>query len=328
VKKTIVLALLALSSITFAQRKTAVDIHGQLKVRNGHVVDKSNKPPQLRGASMSWSIWGGKKYYNKEVISWLHNDFNANIIRLSMGIEPDGGYLKDRITQKQLITSAIDAAIENGMYVLIDWHDHHADQHQEEAISFFTEMSKKYNGKQNIIYEIFNEPTKIDWKTVKDYSISVIKAIRKNDKQNLIIVGSPTWDQDVDIVAKDPILDFDNIAYSFHFYASDPNHQEILMRKADQALAAKLPLFISEWGVGESDGNGVFDISKTDKWLQWMERNKLSWLNWNLTDKKETTALLNPGASIKGNWSESELTPAGKYLRETLRKLNRSANVK
>jgi endoglucanase len=124
------------------------------------------------------------------------------------------------------------------MYVLIDWHDHHAYQHQEEAISFFTEMAKKYSGKKNVIYEVFNEPTEIDWKTVKAYSIAVIKAIRKYDKQNVIIVGSPRWDQDVDIVAKDPIAGFKNIAYSFHFYASDRNHQEKLMKKADFAMGS------------------------------------------------------------------------------------------
>jgi endoglucanase len=321
-KKIITLIVFLSANIAFAQVKSPVDIHGQLKVQRGQVVDKHNVPPQLRGISMSWSIWGGQKYYTPEVISWLHKDFQANIVRLAMGIEPAGGYLKAPVKQKQLIVDCIDAAITNGMYVLIDWHDHHAYQHQEEAISFFTEMAKKYSGKKNVIYEVFNEPTEIDWKTVKAYSIAVIKAIRKYDKQNVIIVGSPRWDQDVDIVAKDPIAGFKNIAYSFHFYASDRNHQEKLMKKADFAIASGLPLFVTEWGVGESNGNGVFDLLKTEKWVQWMEKNKLSWVNWNVTDKKETTALLNVGASIKGGWTAEQLTPSGKYVREKLILLN------
>jgi endoglucanase len=305
-----------------AQSNNAVDVHGQLKVYNGQVLNKNNQPPQLRGISMSWSIWQGQKYYNPKVISWLNQDFKATIVRLSMGIEPDGGYLKSPVKQKQLITEAIDAAIVNGMYVIIDWHDHHADQHQEQAMLFFAEIAKRYAGKKNIIYEVFNEPTRIEWKVIKAYSIEVIKAIRKYDKQNLIIVGSPAWDQDVDVVALDPIKGFNNIAYSFHFYASDPNHQQQLMKKADAAITAGLPLFVTEWGVGESDGNGIFDLGKTNNWLNWMEKNKLSWANWNITDKKETTAILNPGASVIGNWNAEELTPAGKYIRETLRKLS------
>ena len=306
----------------FGQSKTPVQYHGQLSVKNGKVINEHHLPPQLRGMSMSWSIWGGKKYYNPEVISWLRKDFNANVIRLAMGIEPEGGYLKDPVGQKKLIIQAIDDAIANGMYVLVDWHDHHADKNQQEALAFFSEISKKYAGNKNIIYEVFNEPTRIDWKIVKSYAIEVIKVIRKFDKKNLIIVGSPAWDQDVDIAAKDPITGFENIAYSFHFYASDPNHQETLMKKADEAIAAGLPLFVTEWGVGESDGNGVFDLEKTNKWLQWMEKNKLSWLNWNITDKKETTAILMPAAPMKGGWSEAQLTPAGKYIRTQLRRLN------
>jgi endoglucanase len=321
-KNVFTLIIFLSANLAFGQMKSPVDIHGQLKVQNGQVLNRNNEPPQLRGISMSWSIWGGRKYYNPEVISWLRNDFKANIIRLAMGVEPEGGYLKDPVQQKQLIVKSIDAAIANGIYVLIDWHDHHANQHQERAISFFTEMAKKYAGKKNVIYEVFNEPTEIDWKTVKAYSIAVIKAIRKYDRQNVIIVGSPRWDQDVDIVAKDPIVGFKNIAYSFHFYASDPNHQERLMKKADQAIAAGLPLVVTEWGVGESNGNGVFDLSKTNKWLQWMEKNKLSWTNWNVTDKRETTALLNVGASAKGNWTDENLTPAGRYIREKLITLN------
>lgn len=316
------------SSFLFGQQNSAVDYHGQLKVQNGRILNKHNQPPQLRGISMSWSIWQGQKYYNPEVINWLNRDFKASVIRLAMGIEPEGGYLKNPLKQKQLITNTADAAIAKGMYVLIDWHDHHANQNQEESLVFFTEMAKRYSGKKNIIYEIFNEPTRIEWKIIKDYSITLIRAIRKYDKQNLIIVGSPAWDQDVDVVAKSPIKGFENIAYSFHFYASDPNHQENLMKKADLAIAAGLPLFVTEWGVGEADGNGVFDLGKTNRWLQWMEKNKLSWANWNITDKKETTALLNKGASIEGKWTDEQLTPAGKYIRERLKELNEDSNLK
>ena len=185
-------------------------------------------------------------------------------------------------------------------------------------------MSKRYSGKPNVIYEIWNEPERVNWSIIKDYAEQVIAEIRKNDKDNLIVVGSPAWDQDVDVAAKDPIHNQRNIAYSFHFYASDPGHQDRLMAKADEALKLKLPLFVTEWGVGEANGDGEFNLEKTDKWLQWLERNQLSWANWNITDKKETTAILMPGAPVKGNWSTSDLTPAGLYIREHLRKLNTS----
>ena len=219
--------------------------------------------------------------------------------------------------------SVIDRAIKDGIYVLIDWHDHNAEQHLDASKGFFAQMAKKYAGVPNIIYEIFNEPAHQSWPVVKNYAVEVIKIIRKYDSKNLIIVGSPRWDQDVDIAASDPITGFDNLAYSFHFYASDPNHQENLRAKGDLAIKKGIALFVTEWGVGESNGNGEFNRDKTTIWMEWMERNKLSWALWHITDKNETTAILIKGASEKGNWSQENLTDSGRFIREQLRLLNK-----
>jgi endoglucanase len=185
-------------------------------------------------------------------------------------------------------------------------------------------MAKKYTGVPNVIYEIWNEPEgPISWDTVKNYAVQVITEIRKYDPDNLIVVSSPHWDQDVDVAAADPITGFKNIAYSFHFYASDPSHQGKLKAKANLALAKKLPIIVTEWGVGEANGNGKFDLNLVNPWFQWMEDNKLSWANWNITDKNETTALLMPGAPANGSWAADQLTPAGIYIREKLTELNK-----
>lgn len=287
------------------------------------MVDQSSRPPQLRGISLSWSLWDGKKYYNPDAVGWLVRDFKISLLRASMGVQPEGGYLSNRDEQMKLMVSVIDKAIGEGIYVLIDWHDHNAEQHLEESKAFFSVMAKKYSGVPNVIYEIFNEPAKQSWEVVKNYSVEVIKTIRQYDSKNIIVIGSPTWDQDVNVAAADPITGFDNLVYSFHFYASDPNHQEKLRGKAETALKLGIPLFVTEWGVGESNGNGVFDHAKTAVWMEWMEHNRLSWANWNVTDKKETTALLLPGAPAEGGWSAEQLTESGKYVREQLLKLNK-----
>ncbi len=281
-------------------------------------------PPQLRGISFSWSIWQGRKYYNPSVVNWLATDFKVSLIRASMAVQPDHGYLQEPEAQTELVENVVDQAVKDGIYVLVDWHDHHSNQHIPQAKEFFTKMAKHYSGVPNVIYEIWNEPEgNISWDTVKNYAVQLITEIRKYDKQNLIVVGSPRWDQDVDVVAGSPVSGFNNVAYSFHFYASDPNHQEKLRARADIAIKKGLPLMITEWGVGESNGNGKFDRELVKTWLTWMEQNKLSWVNWNITDKKETTALLLPGAPDNGGWTEGQLTPAGNYIREQLRALNK-----
>ncbi len=320
------LSLIFNTAILAQPVQTPVAINGALSVANGIIVNKSGIAPQLRGISLSWSIWGGRKYYNPAVVDWLTNDFKASIIRASMAVQPDHGYLKEHDQQTQLDPQQRSRpnTFKDGIYVLIDWHDHHSNLHIPQSKAFFTEMAKKYTGVPNVIYEIWNEPEgAISWDTVKNYAVQVITEIRKYDPDNLIVVGSPRWDQDVDVAAANPITGFKNIAYSFHFYASDPNHQEILRAKADLALKKGLPLMVTEWGVGESNGNGKFDKELVKTWFQWMEDNKLSWANWNITDKDETTALLMPGAPDNGGWTDNQLTAAGVYIREKLRELNK-----
>jgi endoglucanase len=318
---TALLAFILLSASLIAQ--TPVSRNGALKVQDNKIVNKNNVSPQLRGISFSWSLWQGKKYYNPAVVDWLASDFKVSLIRASMGVQPDHGYLQEPALQKQLIVNVVDQAIKDGIYVLIDWHDHHGNEHIPQSKAFFAEMAQRYKGIPNVIYEIWNEPEAIGWDTVKNYAVQVIAEIRKYDPDNLIVVGSPRWDQDVDVAAANPVTGFKNIAYSFHFYASDPNHQEKLRAKGDLAIKKGLALMITEWGVGESDGNGKFNRDQVKTWMTWMEANKLSWANWNITDKQETTALLLPGAPDNGGWTDGQLTPAGIYIKEQLRELNK-----
>jgi len=307
---------------TYSNAQTPVMVNGALKVKHGRIVNQNGVPPQLHGVSFSWSIWQGQKFYTPAVVDWLASDFKISIMRAAMAVQPDSGYLQKPEMQVQLIQSVVDEAIKDGIYVLIDWHDHHSNLHVAQSKAFFAMMAKKYAGVPNVIYEIWNEPEAISWDTVKNYALQIIPEIRKYDPNGLIIVGSSHWDQDVDIAAADPVTGFSNIAYSFHFYASDPNHQQQLRDKADLAIKKGLPLLVTEWGVGEASGDGKFDEQEVNAWMQWLTKNKLCWTNWNITDKHETTALLLPGASVNGGWTTDQLTPAGNYIRTEIRKLN------
>jgi endoglucanase len=312
--KKLILLLCLLSSFS------ALTQPSRLLAGKGNVYFENGKPAQLRGISFSWSIWGGAKYYNPNVVDHLIDDFKANVLRVSMAVEPDQGYLKDPELQWNRIIPVVDRCLERGVYVIMDWHDHHADKNVEAAKEFFDKFSKKYAHSPYIVYEIWNEPERIDWSIIKKYAEALIPVIRRNDPHNLIVVGSSTWDQDIDIVAKDPLVGFHNIAYSFHFYASEPHHQEPLRKRATEAIESGLPVFVTEWGVGEANGDGAFDLEKNKAWMEWMEKYQLSWANWNVTDKKETTALLLPGAPSNGKWKNKHLSPSGKYIREILRK--------
>ena len=105
------------------------------------MVDKNDNPVQLRGMSLFWSQWMGK-FYTKETVRWLKADWNVTIVRASMAVEDVDGYLTNQAREKAKIFEVIDAAIEEGIYVLVDWHSHHAEDHIAEAKDFFSEVAK------------------------------------------------------------------------------------------------------------------------------------------------------------------------------------------
>lgn len=307
---------------------TAVQSYGALRVEGNQILNQSGTAIQLRGMSLYWSLsaWqNATKFWNASVVNWLADDWNANIIRAAMGVEPEGGYLSNAGAQKALVKTIVDAAIAKGIYVIIDWHDHYAHQHESQAIAFFEEMARTYGNKPNVIYEIYNEPKDdVTWETVKGYSTRVIDKIRAIDPDNLILVGNPTWDQDVRAVANSPITGKTNIAYTLHFYAG--THTAVLRNDGNYLLSKNLALFISEWGTTNSNGDGGPFTSESDTWLTWADSKKLSWCNWSVHDIPEKSAILNAGASATGNWSESNLSTSGKYVRGKM-KVNPAANA-
>lgn len=294
----------------------AVRQHGQLGVKGNRIVDQSGNPVVLRGMSLYWSQWKGQ-FYNPEAVQWLRDDWHCTAVRAAMAVE-SGGYLKNPEKEKQKVKAVVEAAISLGIYVIIDWHDHHASQHLAQSQAFFEEMAKTYGKHPNVIYELWNEPLNThDWSTViKPYHLAVIPKIRANDSRNLIICGTQTWSQDVDKAAHDP-LRLANVAYTLHFYAG--THKQSLRDKATTALKNGLALMVTEWGTCNADGNGPVNAEETKKWLAFLDQNSLSWCNWSLADLKETAASLRPGASAKGGWLTDTISPSGALVRKELR---------
>ncbi len=188
-------------------KPTPVALHGALHVTGSELRDASDKKVQLKGVSSMWLNWETDGYAeNLDGLKWLRNNWNLSVIRAAMGVEPAGAYLTDKEKAKAQVVKMVDNAIAAGVYVLIDWHAHEAIKVQAESIAFFSEMAAKYKGVPNVLYETFNEPLAVDWtKDLKPYHEAVVAAIRAADPEAVIVLGTPTWSQDVDKAAQDPV---------------------------------------------------------------------------------------------------------------------------
>jgi endoglucanase len=295
---------------------TPVEKYGQLKIDGTTIVGKDNQIVQLTGMSLFWSQWIGK-YFNHDCIEWLANDWKCTIVRAAMGVNY-GGYAKHPKREQKKIEKVVDAAIDQGIYVIIDFHEHNAENFLPEAKTFFAAMAQKYGKYPNVIYEIYNEPLQVSWSgVIKPYCEEVIKVIRQYDPDNIIICGTSSWSQNVDEAALDPISD-KNVAYALHFYSG--THKQWLIDKAEIAMNKGLCLFVSEWGTTDANGDGPVYLAETKMWFNWMDKHHISHCNWSVADKKESSSALTKGASAHGRWKESQIKPSGLLVKSEFAK--------
>lgn len=300
---------------------TVVERFGQLKVEGNKLLAEDGRQIHLRGMSSHGLQWAGK-FANENVLRWLRDDFNIQVWRSAMYLAEDGYALQRNL--KSILEESVEAAINLGLYVIIDWHVH-LDRspmvYKELSLEFFGEMAQKYGSYPNVIYEICNEPNgaHVTWDgVIKPYAEEIIAEIRKYDPDNIIIVGTPSWSQGVDKAAWNPIKS-NNIMYTLHFYAG--SHDQELMDKVTFAVDMGLPVFVTECGTTQaSGGGGVFETEFLE-WLSFLKKHQISWVNWSVTNKGEDSGILvfNADREAKGGWTDMELSQSGKFVRKILR---------
>ena len=300
---------------------TPVSRHGQLSLNGTQIVDKNGNAYQLKGMSTHGIAWF-PDFVNEQAFKTLRDDWNTNVIRLAMYSGESEGYSGSNIAQHEaLVKQGIEIAIKLDMYVIVDWHvlaDQSPQVRKSDALRFFNEISAAYGSYPNIIYEICNEPNGYaTWEgDVKPYAEEVIPIIRKNAPDSLIIVGTPTWSQDIDKALANP-LKYDNVLYALHFYAA--THTDWLRQRAAQCVNSGLPVFVSEFGCCDASGNGANDFNQTKQWLTMLDSLGISYVNWNLANKAETSSAFKPSASPNGNWSANDLSEGGAWIRKWFR---------
>jgi endoglucanase len=293
-----------------------VAMHGQLRVDGTVLKDQAGNPVQLKGVSSMWLNWASRRFaQSKNALKFMRDNWKLSVIRASMGTEESGGYLSNASGMMADVQTMVENAIELGVYVLVDWHTEKAVDQEAEAIKFFSLLAQKYGAYPNVIWEPYNEPRGYTWDQIKPYHEAVVDAIRAYDADNLIVMGTPNWSQDVDVAARAPVnpsSGVSNLLYTLHFYSC--THKQKLRDKGNIAIAAGLALFVTEFGATPADGgtpgNGDNYVCRdeTNLWFDWMSQNNISGVSWKLDQCSDTSCILTSSAPTDGPWTDEYLT--------------------
>ena len=313
--------------------ETPVGKHGRLHLAkvDGYgnapvIVDQYGKPFQMRGASTHGVQWF-PEYINKGAMQTLRDEWGVNLLRMACYVTQYNGYTQggqSLIDSK--IVEGVQAAKELGMYVIVDWHIHEENPHTTKTVAeqFFKKYATLYKDYDNVIFEICNEPTGVQWYTggndLYSYCKDIAGIIRDCGSKALIVCGTNNWSQDVEDVAKKPLKDdgFKDIMYTFHFYSG--THYEDKRQKVRTAVAAGTPIFVTEFGICDASGNGGYDTANADEWIEFLDSMNISYACWSFCNKGESASYLKTSCNkTTGGFEESDLTTTGIWLVNTYR---------
>ncbi|MFE9835256.1 cellulase family glycosylhydrolase [Streptomyces sp. NPDC005551] len=302
---------------------TPVDVNGQLHVCGVNLCNQYNRPIQLRGMSTHGIQWFSK-CYNNASLDALAKDWKSDLLRIAMYVQ-ESGYETDPAGFTSRVNSYVDMAEARGMYALIDFHTltpGDPNYNLDRAKTFFASVAARNAGKKNVIYEIANEPNGVSWAAIKNYAEQVIPVIRAADPDAVIIVGTRGWsslgvsDGSNETEVVNSPVNATNVMYAFHFYAA--SHKDNY-RAAVSRAAAKLPLFVTEFGTVSATGGGAMDRASTTAWLDLLDQLKISYANWTYSDASESSAAFKSGTCNGSDYSSSGvLTESGTLLKNRI----------
>lgn len=299
-----------------------IKTHGKLTVKGTDLIDKNGDQTQLRGMSSHGILWY-PEYINYTSIRETKK-YGANMFRIAMYADDDnGGYVQQPELSWKLMQSAIENTLAADMYAIVDWHvlnEHNPLKDVEKAKEFFSKVSSQYANQDGIIYEICNEPNgDTTWQDIVKYANQIIPVIRHNDKDAVILVGTPDYSYSITGINKND-LKYDNLMYSYHFYAGqyDDAYKNIIQ----DCHKAGIPIFVSEWGIN-TDIGGEDARSQAKEFASYLNKKGISFAAWSLCNKAEVFSAIKPECQRYSNWKESDLTDNGQILFSALNGKNK-----
>jgi endoglucanase len=300
-----------------------VQANGQVRVCGVALCNEHGSRIQLRGMSTHGTQWYSQ-CVNDASLDTLAHDWGADVMRISTYVQ-EGGYETDPARFTALVNNYVDMLTARGLYAIVDWHmldPGDPNVNLERARTFFTAVAERNSGKNNIIYEVANEPNGVSWQSIKSYHEQIIPVIRAQDPDAVVLLGTPGWSSlgvsdgsDESEIVNDPVS-ASNVMYTFHFYAASHGQEylDALSRAAD-----RIPIFITEFGTQDYAGEGANDFTMSQRYLDLAASKKISWVNWNFSDDHRSGAVFTEGTCAGGSFGTDQLKEAGAWIRDRIR---------
>ena len=300
----------------------------RLSVEGNRLV-ADGRPVLLRGASIAdpfYLGWEGR--FGEELLDVLAG-WGANVVRVP--VHPLFWRRCPDYAERYLDV-LLEWAEGKDMYVIIDWHaignpltgetpfpswasrEPWRGQPYEPDINlaraFWRAISERYSGRTNVLYELFNEPTWIGWRTWRRVAEILLKAVRENDRDVVVLVGGTDWCSDLRWARRAP-LEGPDVAYAVHVY---PRHRPSSWPGRWGFLCSRSPVLITEWGFKEDASIWSWHlrgaVESFGRPLMDYARGRVAgWVAWIFHPRWEPNML--------SNW-RYELTPFGSFVKAVM----------
>lgn len=278
---------------------------GGLQVK-GNQLFYAGKPLTLRGVSVG-DVPMARPNRTLDDYRVISRDWGANCVRI--GVAPNEWMKKDRKEMISILKKEVKAALDQKMFVLIDWHTigwpdgffqiptwEGADKDVYNsgfalATDFWETCAKEFGKDGRVAFHLWCEPlmNAKDWETprgsswpkLRPWFVKLTESIRKKGANNLVIASGNQWAYDLAGI-RENLLPDKNTAYEWHVYAGHGDNDPKKWADKLDDLHKVAPVIVSEWGF-QADSTGHFKGTADafgKPFLEFMESRKMHWLAW------------------------------------------------